>query len=182
MVKRLGLFALLCAIFIGNAQVPLAAGLKGKTLFTQVNIYSLKGKSVTWVNYQVDSLIPVNTEVTINYAGKSGVGFTIKATDQKLELNNKKRHSGLDGNAWAAKHFGEQKVDLSRFTKAERDAIHAAKVEAGMSKDAVLVSRGYPPAHKTPDLNASEWLYWHNRWNKKAVTFDANGKVSAIRE
>ncbi|OIO74040.1 MAG: hypothetical protein AUJ57_03240 [Zetaproteobacteria bacterium CG1_02_53_45] len=182
MLRKLSLFALLCAVFVANVHTSHAAGLKGKTLYTQVNIYSLKGKSVTWVNYQVDSLIPVNTEVTVNYARKSGLAFTIKKTGQKLELNNKKRHSGLDDIAWANKHLGEEMVDLSKFTDFERDAIHAAQVKTGMSRDAVIVSRGYPPAHKTPDLNASEWLYWHNRWNKMAVTFDADGKVSGIRE
>lgn len=162
------------------SQQAIASELVGKTLFTQVNIYSLKGKVVTWVNYHVDELIPVNSKVVIEKISSSGVVFTVEKTGQRLKLKNKKRHSGLSGEDWANKHFGLKKVDLSEFSKLERNAIAMAEVKKGMSKKAVLVAYGYPPAHKTPSLEGSEWLYWITRWNKIVVTFEGN-KVSNVR-
>ncbi len=155
------------------------SGMKGKTLYTQENMYSLKGKVVTWVNYHVDTLIPVNTPVVINYVGGSSMSFTIKATGQKLRLKNS-RHSGLDGEAWTKRHFGPNRVDLHKFSRLEQEAIAAAEVRKGMSKAAVLVAYGYPPAHRTPSLKANRWLYWINRWNKVAVVFDDYGHVTQI--
>jgi len=161
-------------------QQAIASDLEGQTLFTQVNIYSLKGKVVTWVNYHVDALIPVNSKVLIERISSSGVVFTVEKTGQRLKLKNKSRHSGLSGEEWANKHFSAKKVNLSKFSKSERQAIKIAKVKKGMSKKAVLVAYGYPPAHKTPSLEASQWLYWITRWNKIIVTFDGN-RVSNVR-
>jgi len=86
----------------------------------------------------------------------------------------------LSGEDWANKHFGLKKVNLSEFSKLERNAIAMAEVKKGMSKKAVLAAYGYPPAHKTPSLEGSKWLYWITRWNKIVVTFEGD-KVSNVR-
>jgi hypothetical protein len=145
-------------------------------------MHSLKGKVVTWVNYGVDTLIPVNTKVeVISIGGWGGLTFRLIDSDTTLKLKNK-RHSGLSDEEWAHKHFGEQKVDLNQFSKAERDAIASGEVRAGMSKEAVIVSRGYPPAHKTPSLESSSWLFWSNKWNKIQVNFGSDDRVSDIKD
>ena len=180
--KQLFKIALAAIIAASPLYTAEAGDKEGETRYTQVNMYSLKGKQLTWVNYKVDTLIPVNTEVLVKTSRWAGASIIIKATGQKLEFKNRERHSGLTDEAWAAKHFGSHKVDLSQFAKLEREAINLAQVEIGMSKKAVIVARGYPPAHRTPSLEAPEWLYWQNRWNKKAVRFDSNGKVSGFRE
>lgn len=154
--------------------------LLGKKLYTQVNMHSLKGKSITWVNYQVDSLIPVNSEVVVETIKGGGVIFTVTKTGERLKLKNKERRSGLDGYAWAKKHFAPKKRSLKRFNKLEKEGIRTGMAKIGMSKDAILVALGYPPAHKTPSLKGDYWLFWRNRWRKIGVTF-TKGKVSNIR-
>jgi len=144
-------------------------------------MHSYKGKVVTWVNYNVDAFIPVNTPIEVtNEGGWSGLKFKLKDSSVTLKLKNS-RHSGLSDEQWAEKHFGEHKVNLNKFSKSERDAIESGAVKVGMSKDAVIVSRGYPPAHKTPSLKSSSWLYWNTKWDKIRVDFDSKGKVSRIR-
>jgi hypothetical protein len=179
-LKRFWLVAVLllgatgCAT-TGGEGVPV-----GETLYTQVNMYSLKGQIVTWVNYHVDSLIPINTAVVVDDIGSSSVTFTIKDTGQTLELKNKSRHSGLSGAQWAEKHFAAPRVDLTKFNAAERQAIKDAKVETGMSKAAVLAAYGYPPAHKTPSLDSDAWNYWVTKWNRIVVKFGADGRVDQV--
>lgn len=147
-----------------------ASDMEGQELYTQVNMHSLKGEYVTWVNYGVDSLIPVNTKVLITSISGSGVEFTIKESGTELSLKNSSR-SGLNGEEWANKHFGINKVNLKKFNAKDQKGIEEAKALVGMSKKGVLIARGYPPAHVTPNLDMSEWMYWHNRWNKKKVVF-----------
>ena len=165
------------AIFAGSSQVALSESLKGKTLYTQVNMHSFKDHYVIWVNYGIHKLIPVNTAVEVIYISPRGVSFMIKGSGQKLTLKNKKRHSGLDGSAWAAKHLGEDRVDLSQFTKAEHEAIMAAELKRGMSREAVIIARGYPPAHKTPSLESATWKYWQTNRSRTHVFFNDDGKV-----
>jgi hypothetical protein len=47
-----------------------------------------------------------------------------------------------------------------------------------MSKEAVIISVGIPPDHKTPDLKSNRWIYWKNRFKNKAVCFDPAGKTT----
>jgi hypothetical protein len=49
-----------------------------------------------------------------------------------------------------------------------------------MTKQDVIASVGYPPAHKTPSLDGNEWRYWENRFGTILVTFK-DGKVAATK-
>ena len=73
------------------------------------------------------------------------------------------------------KTFEEQTKD---FTPEEVKAIREAKVIKGMSKEALIMSLGYPPKHMTPSLERDYWQYWKNRFKSFAVKFDENGLVS----
>ena len=41
---------------------------------------------------------------------------------------------------------------------------------------------GYPPAHRTPSLDANEWYYWRNRWKQFVVVFDGNTVLRVAEE
>ncbi len=56
----------------------------------------------------------------------------------------------------------------------------AGTVNIGMSKDAVIKALGYPPEHKTPNLEGNEWRYWKNRYGTMLVSF-TDGKVSGMK-
>ena len=171
MMKSIQLSILACiTMFMVSAH---ASDMKGQELYTQVNMHSLKGEYVTWVNYGIDSLIPVNTKVLITSISGDDVDFIIKKSGTELSLKNSSR-SGLNGKAWAEKHFRTSKVNLKNFSPIDQKGIKKAKVIVGMSKKGVLIARGFPPAHVTPDLNMSEWMYWYNRWNKKKVVFEGD--------
>jgi len=183
MIKMIRFIFAIALVLGFQTSAVCAAEMKGKTLYTQVNMHSYKGKVVTWVNYNVDAFIPVNTPVeVISVGGWSGLKFKLKDSGLTLKLKNNSRHSGLSDKEWAEKHFGERKVNINRFSKSERNAIEAGEVKVGMSKGAILVARGYPPAHKTPSLKSSSWLYWNTKWNKVQVIFGSDDKVSRIRD
>lgn len=49
----------------------------------------------------------------------------------------------------------------------------------GMTKEAVAIAMGHPPAHETPSLESDQWMYWLHRFDRLRVDFE-NGKVSNI--
>lgn len=55
------------------------------------------------------------------------------------------------------------------------------QVKVGMRKSAVVVAMGYPPKHKTPNLEANQWQYWMNRFNTILVLFE-NDRVTLIQD
>lgn len=175
---------LLYAILVSITLVPLAAQQafavdpKGEILYTQVNMYSLKGRVVTWANFNIDTLIPVNTAVIIKPNTGDKVYFAIKGTSARLALKNS-IVSGLSGNDWLNKHFSKAKVKLNHFTLEEHEAIKKGHTQVGMSKAAVIIARGFPPANLTPKLSLNKWVYLNSRKDKEQVTFTSD-KVSQI--
>ena len=43
-----------------------------------------------------------------------------------------------------------------------------------MNREQVLMSLGYPPAHRTPSLDGPTWTYWANRFATFMVHFDGD--------
>ncbi|XKH01271.1 hypothetical protein LG325_00405 [Marinobacter nauticus] len=160
----------------GKSPIPQK---EGKTAVTQINMWSYKGELET-THYAVDTLIPVNSEVQIMDTSSKTITFRVVDTGMEVTLVNKQKYTGMGIDGIYDRYFGDSKVNLSKFSDLEREAIESGRVVPGMSKDAVLVARGYPPAHRTPTLESDSWRYWQSRFNTIVVNFD-DGKVVNIR-
>ena len=79
----------------------------------------------------------------------------------------------------AERTFGTRNREqlMEGFSDAEKWAIRKGVLVSGMSKEAVVVSYGYPPSHQTPSLSANTWNYWASRMGRFLVTFDGSGKT-----
>lgn len=153
----------------------------------QEKVYTKHGMFITYgqygqkyvytTNYCSGQFIPVNSEVTYQDINKKQVKFSYNG--MSVMLRNMPKHSKTDMNQMMSRYFSKTKVNLSKFTKSERKAIDEGRVETGMSKEAVLLARGYPPAHKTPSIKSDSWRYWVTRYNTQLVEFK-NNRVSKI--
>ncbi|MDA3909676.1 MAG: hypothetical protein PF437_11375 [Sulfurimonas sp.] len=146
-------------------------------MYTQSNMHynvSRSSKIIDTTNYQIGTLIPVNSLVTMQDVNAKQLTFLYEG--QKITLRNIAKYSGMGISDVASKYFSTKKVNLSQFSKAEQKAIESAGLVKGMSKSAVLLSLGTPPQHRTPDLKTDTWVYWKNRWTTFVVSFN-KGKV-----
>lgn len=152
--------------------------------YTQVGMwYDLKKNGVNMVegtNYNVGVFIPVNAEVTFVESAKEGVIFNYQG--QQVYIRNIAKYTKLDTEAFLKRTFAASPADMSGLSSAEKASIAKGEIKAGMSKKAVLLSRGYPPAHATPSLDNNRWRYWKNRWATMYVEFGEDGKVSKLVE
>ena len=148
------------------------------TMYTTRNMHyniARKGqKLVETTNYQVGFLIPVNSKVTMQSANAKQIVFLYEGNE--IILRNTPKYTGVGISEILQQYFSSKKVDLAKFTKDEQKAISNAGLVKGMSKAAVLVSLGTPPAHQTPRLDSDSWKFWKDRWTTFLVTFK-NGKV-----
>src|SRR5437870_688551 len=60
-----------------------------------------------------------------------------------------------------------------------RRMIEEGTVGAGMTREQVLMALGYPPAHRTPRLDAPVWMYCADREDTFEVYFDGD-RVSRV--
>lgn len=148
-----------------------------------IHYYLNKGKYYgSYANY-VEPLehgfLPYNTKLEI---GKYRGGFKVIAADSGMEINVQYKSSNMAGmskDVYIETITSPTPVSYS-FSSQEQDNIEKGRVENGMSKDAVMVSWGYPAKHKTPSLDDNAWTFWKDRFRTIKVMFGADGKVSNV--
>jgi hypothetical protein len=164
----------------GSKQIEVPQNLSGK-VYTQVAMWEEKG-NISSVNYSVGRKIPVNTEVKILSMSSKDIVFEEMAFPGiKLTLNNVQKYSLMGTAELSALYFGAKKVDLSKFTNKEQQFIKNfnGTYKAGITKEALIVARGYPSKHATPTLKYDTWKYWRNRWMTNDIGFE-NNKVTTF--
>ncbi len=187
--RRLVLLTLAAALPLGSScerfQGPkVESPLNGQYRHTCCNIRYEKPE-ITDVNYTQGALIPYGTRVQIIEVKKNAVRFQ---PDGHPEMTLVYRHGRkvypfeqyldrvlLPENPRKGMTTGKKKTSTSKFAK----QIENGLVEPGMTKDEVLKTLGYPPAHRTASLDSPVWTYWRNRWETYVVYFDGD-KVDRI--
>lgn len=175
--------ALLVALFIsgcGGAKLTPAqqAIVDSKaTMYTQVSMWTEKNR-IIGTNYALGMHIPVNTEVKILDMNAKVIIFEYEGQKLKYEVYTK--YTRVDAGKMLDRLFSTKKVDLSKHSKAMNAKIAKGLVVKGMTKDEVILARGYPPFHMTKGVESDSWKYWRHRFATALVIFK-NGKVSEIK-
>jgi hypothetical protein len=172
----------IATLFIGCGGVKLTPEKQAlideqTVLYTQVSMWTEKNR-VDGTNYSTGLHIPVNTEVSILQV--SGKAIVFMMNGEKMTYLTKTKYTKLNSNQMLDRLFGTQKVNLSGHSPATIENINNGAVAMGMTKDEVLLARGYPPFHATAGVESDKWKYWRNRWVTAIITFK-DGKVSAIK-
>jgi hypothetical protein len=143
------------------------------------------------VNYLKGTVIPLGTRVQILEVGRRSVKFQ-PAGHPPITLVQKygKDTQGFDQYLDRIFLRDDPRNNLPKLGKSAKPAqtkdverirkdIESGVVEAGMTKEQVIMAIGYPPAHRTPSLDAPQWTYWANRWATFEVFFDGD-RVSRV--
>ena len=168
---------------VGGPKVE--SPLNGQYRYTCCNIRYEKPE-ITDVNYTQGALIPHGTRVQILEVKKNAVRFQ---PDGHPEMTLVYRHGRkiypfeqyvdriflVEDPKKGMVTTGKKKAPASKFAK----QIENGLVEPGMTKSEVLLTLGYPPAHRTASLESPIWTYWRNRWETYTVYFDGD-KVDRI--
>ncbi len=181
--------------------------LTNEVRYTCCNIHYEKPE-ISDVNYLKGTLIPFGTRVQILEVRRNSVKFqpaghppitlVLKYGDKQLTMDqyvdriflrddpHMRLRGARDGGAPARAAARGKKGAAPREVRASEDGrfekdIEQGVVEPGMTRDQVLMAIGYPPAHRTPSLEANPWTYWQNRWVTMDVYFDGD-RVSRVQK
>lgn len=155
-------------------------------LYTAYNLWFEKPMKMLAINYRRGTMLPAGTEVlSVDIGGlgsrKPFVTLTTVSGGGTYGIYLRpKFHPGLSIEQFMERLVTNQPLEelMQGMTELEIDAIRNGKLVVGMSKQAVLIARGYPPSHRTPSIDANAWLYWENRFRKKLVHFDKDGRTT----
>lgn len=154
--------------------------LTGQSRFLCCNVHYEKDE-INDANYQVGTLIPFGTHVDILEVRKDKVRFAATG-HPPLWLEMKYGDKILTFDQYLDRVFVEEDPhkQLKKVPAKTVKLIDVAQVEPGMTKAQVLMSLGWPAAHRTPSTDGSSWHYWQNRWIQFDIYFDDHGKVVRV--
>ena len=149
----------------------------GQQYYTQYNFWVEKETHVT-TNYSRGELIPLNTAVTVESIG--GKTMLLDVDGRKIMIENKQKFTQRGIETIAEEMLGRQKVSLSKYSTDRQADLESGILRLGMSKEEAIMTRGYPPRHKTPSTKANNWVYWTSRFVQLTIVFE-NGKLTRGR-
>jgi len=168
-----------------NSDTAAALGYKqGDVVQSLVNLHpDSKGNRLYALNYQLPNVIPVCSEFTIDAVSTK----SIKVTNNGIQYNYLwDKHTRKAGQSLADNFmlfFGDicDSNGMDKLSKIDKEGIEKGTALVGMSKKGVLFAMGQPPIHANPTTEANTWLYWRNRFGKRAVDFSSEGIVIKVR-
>jgi len=124
-------------------------------------------------------MLSPGTPVKVMGYGRYRVMAKIEGADQALG-NDYSRNIPLEAFAQRYVVAVNPQTRISTFEPRVREAIKAAKLFSGMTREQVLMSVGYPISSETPSLDLPVWRYWLNTSEEFQVVFDAQGVVTEV--
>jgi len=183
MFARLALsaaFAIAVPFSAAHAQRP--ASPQGPMLsgYLCCNMYTY-GRQMGDANYRESgtTLVPIGTPAQVTGYDFRWVDTTIGGKPQRLK-NDYSRDIRMQ--EFASRYIVKEdpKARIAGFEPPVREAIEAAKVMVGMTREHVIMSVGYPITSENPRLDADVWRYWIDSWSEYQVAFDKAGKVRSV--
>jgi hypothetical protein len=158
-------------------------------IFTAYNLWYEVPDRMYCLNYTRGTMIPAGSEVTgldsfqRAFKPNPALRFNLAGVRGYFDIYfAAKYHPGLDFTRFFNRLFvGQPFSELTRgLSLRELEAIRRGQIVKGMSKRAVLIALGYPPEHRTPQLESQTWIYWPSRFKKQRVLFNAQGKTMRL--
>lgn len=156
-----------------------------RVVYAATNLRASPGRGSTWdvvsTNFiGAPKLIPVGTRLELGPARRGRMAMTDES-GTAYTLVFVERHHMMSLDAWLARQFSDVPVELpADLTDQERDCIAAGRGEVGISRPALFLAIGYPPATKSPNLDARDLTYQTAKFPTRRFEFDADGRVSSI--
>ncbi|MCP4135548.1 MAG: hypothetical protein GY754_31555 [bacterium] len=141
--------------------------------YTRFCFYFEAGKHLA-TNYTRGAMVPINTRVRILKKSAQNIRITLVDTKDIVSIINVPGYTKKDINTLFDEMFSLSPTDLSGFSDEMQSAIKGGVLKLDMTKEQVLMARGYPPRHETLTLEQDRWVYWSSRFVKQTILFRDN--------
>lgn len=189
----LGLISV-CSLILGFAAAPVSAAASGTGYLEAVEsapvpvqgqqyhlrhcIMYEKGTHIA-TNYWRGALVPINTKVTLVSMGDKEMTLRLERGDL-VRVENVPNFTRVDMAGLAKRMLSATPVSLDGMDESMARSIKNGAMRAGMTKEQVVMARGYPPGHQTSSLELDSWKYWSSRFVVHTVVFQ-DGVLAAGR-
>ncbi|MDR1009576.1 MAG: outer membrane protein assembly factor BamE [Opitutaceae bacterium] len=131
-------------------------------------------------NYTRGEMVPVNTKITLEGYIDNTIWIRINSTGAIVRILNVAKYTKKKLHAIARNMLSPSEITFDGISKELAEAIQGGEMKPGMTKQQVLMARGWPPAHKTRSLDEDTWVYWPSRFVQQTIVFK-DGKLTGGR-
>ena len=139
------------------------------------------GSWISDINYDENGkhIIPVGTPLTYLGQGRNRIKINIMGKDQAIG-NDYSRDLSLDEFGKRYVVTDDPNLKIRTFPKNIQDAIAAARLIKGMTREQVLMSVGYPVSSENHNLSDKTWRFWLTSFGEFHVRFDDSDHVVEV--
>ncbi len=153
----------------------------GNDYYTRFSFHQEKGEYPI-TNYARGPVVPINTRVKLTKMSGKKITLTRLDNGETITVQNIPEYSGTsDLTKVARRMLAAEETALDKLVPALSNAIKSGEMRRGMTKEQVLMARGYPPVHETPSTDGDRWVYWSSRFVKQTVVF-TDGRLTEGRQ
>lgn len=157
-----------------------AAPVVGEQYYLRHCLMYETGKPWRTTAYWVGILVPINSKVTLTSLGSKKMQLRIEKTGLLLNIENVEKHTKKDMATIAKNMLTREEVPLGKFEEKTAKIIRNGMLALGMTKEQVVMTRGYPPTVNTPSLEIDTWSYNDSVFVKRTLIFQ-DGVLAAGR-
>lgn len=138
--------------------------------------HTLSFERDTWpvTNYWRGDRMPINTRVELLKIGRKSFSIRAIESGQELEIENIEKYSQKTPDELAAQMLADQRIPIEKLGEERARDIENGMLRLGMTKEEAIMTRGYPPSHKTPSTDVDTWIYWNSRFAQQTIVFSDN--------
>ena len=174
---------LTCVAAACAPQRPFDPNLQGAERYLCCNLWFNRYHDATDANYayQGGIRLAAGTPVRISTVTAFDVSFSPVGDARRFTLQLEHARERLTPNAYFQRIFeqSEPRPRIASLAPAIQEAIREGRLLRGMTKEETILARGYPPFHRTPAVEADEWLYFASKGFVDRVRF-VDGRITTI--
>jgi hypothetical protein len=147
---------------------PFIDPMPGNKYFTRFTFHYERGRYIA-TNYSRGTIVPINTEVELIAYEPEIMILNIQGA--MIKVKNVRKYTNATIEEFASLMLSEVPTNIDAFGERMASDIANGQMRKGMTKEQVLMTRGYPPKHDTPSIDADRWIYWSSRFVKRTIVF-----------
>jgi hypothetical protein len=170
----------------GGSTGARAASREGRFVYTRVCLHTeyrggiYKAYSTNYIG--VPDKFPAGSRLKVLEIDSDEVVLFDPRSGREIHIDYVEKHNLMPVDAWFNETFSDTAVSLPKLSAEEKENVTACRAQVGMSRSALFLALGYPPASLTPARQGLALTYDWKRFNRRVFLLDGSGKVTAVRD
>lgn len=153
--------------------------LKPTASYTCCNLH-YDDDSIAEANWTGLPFVPAGSRIVLRGREKNKALVWLEGQKMEIELEDGDKLASIDSVLARIVVAGDPNLKIATYSEPIQKAIRLGQVLAGMTREQVILSLGYPRLDANPSLDATTWKYGLSEKSLFTLVWDADGKLLRV--